>query len=53
MFANNAPIPAFTSFLQSLVFDRPVVDQTGLTGHYDIAITFTQDAMLKASQRRP
>jgi|SRR5215472_4433702 len=43
MFANNAPIPAFTSFLQSLVFDRPVVDQTGLTGRYDLTVTFTPD----------
>ena len=46
MFANNAPIPAFTSFLQSIVFDRPVVDQTGLTGKYDIAVTFTPDDSL-------
>jgi uncharacterized protein (TIGR03435 family) len=46
MFANNAPIPAFTSFLQSLVFDRPVVDQTGLTGRYDMTVTFTPDDSL-------
>ena len=46
MFANNAPIPAFTSFLQSLVFDRPVVDQTGLTGRYDLTVTFTPDDSL-------
>ena len=46
MFANNAPIPAFTSFLQSLVFDRPVVDQTGLTGKYDLTVTFTPDDSL-------
>ena len=43
MFANNSPIPAFTSFLQSLVLDRPVVDQTGLTGRYDLTVTFTPD----------
>ena len=46
MFANNAPIPAFTNFLQSIVFDRPVVDQTGLTGKYDITVTFTPDDSL-------
>jgi uncharacterized protein (TIGR03435 family) len=46
MFANNAPIPAFTSFLQSMVFDRPVVDQTGLTGRYDLTVTFTPDDSL-------
>ena len=43
LFVNNAPIPAFTSFLQSLVFDRPVVDETGLTGRYDFTVTFTPD----------
>ena len=43
LFVNNAPISAFTSFLQSLVFDRPVVDETGLTGKYDFTVTFTPD----------
>ena len=46
LFANNSPIPAFTSFLQSLVLDRPVVDRTGLTGRYDMAVTFTPDDSL-------
>ncbi|MES2394090.1 MAG: TIGR03435 family protein [Acidobacteriota bacterium] len=46
MFANNSPIPAFASFLQSLVLDRPVVDQTGLTGKYDMTVTFTPDDSL-------
>jgi uncharacterized protein (TIGR03435 family) len=46
LFANNSPIPAFTSFLQSIVLDRPVVDQTGLTGRYDLAVTFTPDDSL-------
>jgi len=46
MFASNAPIPAFTNFLQSLVFDRPVVDQTGLTGRYDLTVIFTPDDSL-------
>ena len=46
LFANNAPISAFTSFLQSLVLDRPVVDQTGLTGRYDLTVTFTPDDSL-------
>jgi uncharacterized protein (TIGR03435 family) len=43
LFANNSPISAFTNFLQSLVLDRPVVDQTGLTGRYDLAVTLTLD----------
>jgi len=46
MFANNSPIPAFTSFLQSMVLGRPVVDQTGLTGRYDLTVTFTPDDSL-------
>jgi uncharacterized protein (TIGR03435 family) len=46
MFANNSPIAAFTSFLQSLVLGRPVVDQTGLTGRYDLTVTFTPDDSL-------
>lgn len=43
LFVNNAPIGAFTSFLQSLVLDRPVVDETGLGGRYDFTVTFTPD----------
>lgn len=43
LFANNSPVSAFTNFLQSLVLDRPVVDQTGITGKYDMTVTFTMD----------
>lgn len=39
----NAAIPDFTGFLQVLVLDRPVVDQTGLTGRYDFSCTFAPD----------
>jgi uncharacterized protein (TIGR03435 family) len=46
LFANNSPIPAFTSFLQSMMLDRPVVDQTALTGRYDLTVTFTPDDSL-------
>ena len=31
------------SFMQSLVLDRPVVDQTGLTAKYDLTIKFMPD----------
>lgn len=41
LFAYNAPVSAFANFLQSLVLDRPVVDRTGLTGRYDMTVTFT------------
>ncbi|HEY4381779.1 MAG TPA: TIGR03435 family protein [Acidobacteriaceae bacterium] len=39
----NASTAEFTTFLQMLVLDKPVVDQTGITGRYDIAVTFTPD----------
>jgi uncharacterized protein (TIGR03435 family) len=43
MVINNGTMGNFTGFLQALVLDRPVVDQTGLTGRYDFTITFTPD----------
>ncbi len=33
--ANNATMKDFTGLLQEVVLDKPVVDQTGLTGRYD------------------
>jgi uncharacterized protein (TIGR03435 family) len=39
----NGTVAAFTTALQMVVLDRPVVDQTGLTGHYDISLTFSPD----------
>lgn len=46
LFAYNSPVSALTNFLQSLVLDRPVVDQTGLAGKYDLTVTFTLDDSL-------
>ncbi len=43
MMMMNGTMGDFTSFLQTLVLDRPVVDQTGLTGKYDFSFTFTPD----------
>jgi uncharacterized protein (TIGR03435 family) len=40
---SNGTMANFTGFLQALVLDRPVVDQTGLTGKYDFKVTFTPD----------
>ena len=42
----NADMSEFTGFLQGLVLDRPVVDRTGLTDHYDFSFTFTPDDSL-------
>ncbi len=39
----NGTIADFTGFMQSLVLDRPVVDQTALTGRFDFQVTFTPD----------
>ena len=39
----NATLDDFASFLQMIVLDRPVVNQTSLKGRYDFHVTFTPD----------
>jgi uncharacterized protein (TIGR03435 family) len=39
----NGTMTDFTGFLQMLVLDKPVVDQTGIQGRYDENITFLPD----------
>ena len=39
----NATMTDFTSFLQMLVLDKPVVDQTALSGRFDANVTFLPD----------
>jgi len=39
----NATMDDFTGFLQLLILDRPVVNNTGLKGRYDFHVTFTPD----------
>jgi uncharacterized protein (TIGR03435 family) len=43
MFASNAQMSDFTGFLQAVVLDRPVVDQTELTGRFDFQMKWTPD----------
>jgi len=40
----NATIDQMANALQSNVLDKPVVNQTGLTGRYDFALKFSPDA---------
>ncbi len=41
--ARNATIMQFAAMMQRTVLDRPVVDQTGLTGTYDFDLEWTPD----------
>ena len=43
MNATNATMTDLASLLQTAVLDRPVVNQTGLDGHYDFALNWTPD----------
>jgi uncharacterized protein (TIGR03435 family) len=40
---HNATVAQFASVLQRAVLDRPVVDQTGLSGKYDFELEWTPD----------
>jgi uncharacterized protein (TIGR03435 family) len=41
--AINASMSDFARVMQTAVLDRPVVDRTGLTGRFDITLTWTPD----------
>jgi uncharacterized protein (TIGR03435 family) len=41
--ARNANMADFAGLLQAAVLDRPVVDQTGLSGRYDFTLKWTPD----------
>ncbi|MGH9446970.1 MAG: TIGR03435 family protein, partial [Terriglobia bacterium] len=40
----NATMDDFTNLMQAAVLDRPVVNHTGLTGHWDFTLHWTPDA---------
>lgn len=39
----NATMANFATFLQRFVLDRPAVDQTGITGRFDLVLRWTPD----------
>jgi len=41
--AQNATMADFAGVMQSAVLDKPVVDQTGITGRYDFTLKWTPD----------
>ena len=47
--ARNATMGDFAEALQTVVLDRPVVDQTGLTGRFDFTLQWTPDETQFAS----
>jgi uncharacterized protein (TIGR03435 family) len=49
--ARNATMADLAGVLQGAVLDRPVVDQTGLTGRYDFTLTWTPDETQFAALR--
>jgi len=41
--ARNATMAAFCQMMQQVVLDRPLVDQTGISGKFDFNLTFAPD----------
>jgi uncharacterized protein (TIGR03435 family) len=51
--AKNATMADFAGFLQRGVLDRPVLDQTGLTGRYDFGLLWRPEAALGGPGNNP
>jgi uncharacterized protein (TIGR03435 family) len=51
--ARNATMPIFAQVMQGTALDRPVVDQTGLSGRYDCTLNWTPDEFQFADMRNP
>jgi uncharacterized protein (TIGR03435 family) len=45
----NSSMAEFAGFLQARMLDRPVVDQTGLSGKFNFTLEFRPDAQLQAA----
>ena len=41
----NATMANFATFLQRFVLDRPAVDQTGISGRFDLVLRWTPDSL--------
>jgi len=49
LMGRNTGLNSVANGLQSNILDKPVVDQTGLTGRYDFQLKFTPDAIQLAN----
>ncbi len=51
--AKNATMADFAGFLQRGVLDRPVIDQTGLTGRFDFGLLWRPEVPAGAAETNP